>query len=122
MEKVIRQGDMIFNKIDKSVVANKKKVTKSTTLTVGVGETSGHKHLVMPVGNTTILEYGQDSDVLTEEDLFVDREEIFFEVIGGNAIVRHEEHDAIILEPGVYKRWNQVSYNPFEKKLQKVRD
>ncbi len=121
MKKAIRQGDMVFIKIDRAELENKKSVNKPT-LTVGVGETSGHKHLVMPVGNTTILEYANENDTLTSEDLFVDREEIFFEILGGNAIVRHEEHDAIILEPGIYKRWNQVSYNPFEKRLEKVRD
>ena len=120
--KKIRQGDMILLKIDKSQLGNRKVVSKTSTLTVGVGETSGHRHLVMPVGNTIIKEYANEGEQLTAEDLFVDREEIFFEVLGGNAVIRHEEHDAIILEPGLYKRWNQISYNPFEKKLERVRD
>jgi len=122
MGNTIRQGDMVLLRISKSEVKNKKSVRKDS-LTVGVGETSGHKHLIRPVGsNVELLEYANSTENLSELDIFVDREEIFFEVKGGNAIIRHEEHDAIILTPGFYKRFNQISYNPFEKRLQKVKD
>lgn len=116
-----RHGDMIILKIDKSELPGSKSVEKKS-LTVGVGEVSGHSHLVRPIGNATILEYGNDTAELTKEDIFVEKEEIFFEVKGGNAVITHEEHGPIVLTEGFYKRYNQVAYNPFEKRLKAVAD
>jgi len=121
MENFIRQGDMFIVKLNRTDVQNKISVEKKS-LTVGVGEVSGHSHLIRPIGNATLLEFGNENETLTNEDIFVDREETFFEVKGGNAVILHEEHGPIVLEEGVYKRYNQVAYNPFEKKLERVRD
>ena len=117
---VKRHGDMIILQVAKSDLPTKSVEKKS--LTVGVGEVSGHSHLVRPVGKTQIFEFGTDNDTLTSEDIFVAKDEIFFEVRGGNAVILHEEHAAITLTPGFYKRLNQVSYNPFEKRLKAVAD
>lgn len=117
-----RQGDMELIKVSKEDVANMKSIDKTHSITVGIGEVSGHSHLVRPIGNATIVEFASESEELVKEDIFSDREEIFFEVKGGNAVILHEEHGPQILEPGVYKRFNQLSYNPFQKRLEKVRD
>jgi hypothetical protein len=116
-----RHGDMILLKITKSDLPGSKTVEKKS-LTVGVGEVSGHSHLLRPIGSATILEYGADTAELTSEDKFVEKEEIFFEIRGGNAVILHEEHGPIVFTPGFYKRYNQVAYNPFEKRLKAVAD
>jgi len=122
MKNVKRQGDMEIIVLKKDAVKGMKAIDKTNSLTVGVGEVSGHSHLVRPCKGTTLVEYASESEVLTKEDIFVDRDELFFEVKGGNAIMFHDEHGPTVLEPGVYKRLNQVMYNPFEKRLEKVRD
>jgi len=122
MKKVLRQGDMEVIQISKKEIDGLKAVEKTGSLTIGIGETSGHSHLIRPIGKTVIVEYAAETETLTKEDLFVDREEIFFEVRGGNAVILHEEHGPQIYTPGFYKRYNQLAYNPFEKRLEKVRD
>jgi hypothetical protein len=116
-----RHGDMILLKIQKSDLPGTKTVEKKS-LTVGVGEVSGHSHLLRPIGNATILEYGADSTELTSEDIFVAKDEVFFEIKGGSAVITHEEHGPIVFKEGFYKRLNQVAYNPFEKRLKAVAD
>jgi hypothetical protein len=119
---VYRHGDMIIVRVDSVNENQTKTITKDASLTLGVGEVSGHSHLVRPLGTATIVEYAAEDQDLTREDIFTDRDELFFEVKGGNAVILHEEHDPHILSEGTYKRWFQISYNPFEQRLQQVKD
>lgn len=122
MEGIKRQGDMEIVRVTKAEVEKLKSIVKQSTLTVGVGEVSGHSHLVRPIDGARIVEYAVETEELVQEDIFSDREEIFFEVTGGRAVILHEEHGPQILEEGFYKRVNQLNYNPFQKRLEKVRD
>jgi hypothetical protein len=122
--KYFRHGDMCLAKIDTNEVKSNLKEKNRKSLTVGVGEVSGHNHMIRPLEGSTIVEFAEEnSEVLESEDTaYVDRDEILFEVRGKGAVITHQEHGPITLEPGIYKRYNQVSYNPFEGALQKVRD
>jgi hypothetical protein len=127
MEKFIRHGDMIIVRASKEEIAGKQAVKKDKSLTVGIGEVSGHSHLIRPLKKAdgtvpSIFEYGDTKEVLVSEDVYSDNDGVLFEIRGGNAVITHEEHGPIILEEGIYKRWFQVVYNPYVKQLQKVRD
>ena len=120
---IFRQGDMIFFKQQGSL-----KATKTVTgklLTVGLGESTGHEHRVNALEDAQIItaidNTSFDTETVTQEDL-AQMDKLFFEVTGGNAVVCHEEHDPITLEPGLYLRLNQVEYNPYTDELEKVRD
>jgi len=38
------------------------------------------------------------------------------------AVVTHEEHDRIVLEPGIYYKTNQVEFDPFNQRVSWVYD
>lgn len=51
---IVRQGDMVFMKVDSSELTNSKSVEK---LTVGLGEVSGHSHEVAVTDEAEIVEF-----------------------------------------------------------------
>lgn len=115
-----RHGDMLLLKVDKSFIQGMES-KKRSNLTVGLGEVTGHYHNIKPFEGGTVLEYApsfEDED--TEE--FIQRDETFFEVKGSGGFIHHQEHDPIIIEPGIYKRVIQRVYDPFAEKIRQVRD
>ena len=112
---VVRQGDMVFMKVDGATQANKKSVEN---LVVGLGEVSGHSHDVQVTDGAELIEYAE-----TEAEFgSATRDKIVFEVKNGIATVTHEEHNPITLDEGFWVRINQINYDPFRDELEKVRD
>jgi len=121
----LRQGDMLIYRISEAEAAKIKAKSKKidlTTLTVGVGEVTGHSHDVLMVGNegeskvTAYLE--KENDTL---DNIPAIKNLFFELEKAGMIL-HDEHNPIHLEKGFYVRVNQREYNPFTQMHQQVRD
>lgn len=118
MEKIARHGDMMLYKVSSEMVKNlKQKVTQQVT--VGLGEVTGHSHVVLPVGDCEIVQY-YDEDVDAETAATMDR--LFFEIKNEIGLIVHEEHDPIVLEQGIYLRINQMEYNPFEGIMRRIAD
>lgn len=118
---VIRHGDMILFKI--SAERAEKMVQRVTNeLTVGLGEVSGHAHKIRPVGpKAEVLEFSENFENSGTQE-FIERPSVIFQVKGGNAVISHEEHAPVILEPGLYERIIQVNFDPFADELRRVRD
>lgn len=119
-KEVYRHGDMVIFKKSGTAPTGQTSKTKKA-IAVGLGEVSGHSHVVRPIGTATVVEY--DTDFSSEDQAeFAERDNIYFEVKGGNAVIAHEEHGPIILGEGLYVRVRQVNFDPFEKHMAKVRD
>jgi hypothetical protein len=96
--KKFRHGDVIIKKIDNTDL----KLESAKEVILAEGEMTGHFHKVLPKTNDVKIEF-----VNTDEG-------ITFKIDGGNAILVHEEHETIELEPGIYQSYIQQEYDPIE--------
>jgi len=112
--KRVRQGDMIFYKVEGTELT---KMKESERLVVGLGEVSGHSHDIVPVDESQVLEMVENEENYGDAT----RDQLVFQV-KGEAIVLHEEHAPVTLDEGIWIRINQVNYDPFKNELEKVRD
>lgn len=121
-----RQGDMLIYRIsDKEAAKIKASAAKKLnlpSLTVGVGEVTGHSHDVLVVDNAEkknkVTAFLQEKESLDNIPAITN---LFFELEEAGVIV-HDEHNPILLEKGFYVRVNQREYNPFTNMYQQVRD
>lgn len=95
MEKLYRQGDVLFKQV-KSVPKGQQK--KRPTGHILEGEATGHIHRIADVDAAEVLEVG--------EGLFLS-----VTAEGGVSIV-HEEHDTLTLPAGTYEVVRQREYSP----------
>lgn len=97
--KTYRQGDVLIRQI-KSLPKNAKDVTPKDRIVLAYGEVTGHAHAIAP---DEAREFS-----LADAAGVVRR---FLNVVR-SAVVRHEEHAAIPLPPGVYEIVQQREYRP----------
>lgn len=95
----IRQGDILFTKVDKQATGN-----KIERLVVAEGEQTGHHHVL--IAQT-------DSVLLGDKTLFT---------VKGKAKLIHPEHDTIDFPEGTYMVTNEREWDYIENDLVKVRD
>lgn len=79
---------------------------KAKRIVLGEGEIVGHKHILESDENITYEEHA---------------ESITF-MLNSMGILTHDEHDRMVFEPGVYRSYNQVEFNPFDQSVQRVFD
>lgn len=79
---------------------------KAKRIVLGEGEIVGHKHILQ-----------SDKDISYEEK----QESITF-MLNSMGILTHDEHDRMVFEPGQYRSYNQVEFNPFDQTVQRVFD
>lgn len=103
----IRQGDILFEKIDEVDKSKQKLDTK----TVALGEITGHSHS-FEKQSQVLLSKRADEDVPTQ--LVVLDE--------SGAQLTHQEHLPIQIPKGVYRIRREQSYNPFLKNIQRSAD
>lgn len=96
-----RHGDINFHPVDKS---EGKVVKHRGSFVVGLGETTGHKH-VLTVSNPEDLIIKKDS-----------QGNYFFELISEGALT-HEEHKTIRIAPGIYKRFQEEEVDHFAQSI-----
>lgn len=122
-----RQGDVLFTKMKKSDlgIGNDATGKEVESLTVALGEVTGHHHTAFGVDEASVIDLTQYED----GDRKMNQNEIAlmtFQVNNGSAIVRHDEHDPTLLEETaedeVWVRTIQREYNPTEKAMARVRD
>lgn len=102
----IRQGDILFEKID-NMDSDKKTLD---TKTVALGEVTGHKH-AFNKNSQILLSKKVDEDVPTQ-----------LVVLDESAQLTHQEHLPINIPQGVYRIRREQSYNPFLKNIQRSAD
>lgn len=95
----IRQGDILFTKVDKQVTGKPVK-----QIVVAEGEFTGHHHVL--IAET-------DSVVLGDKTLFA---------VKGKAKLVHPEHDTINFPDGTWMVSNEREWDYVENDLVKVRD
>lgn len=94
-----RQGDLTFVKIDEIVAG-----TSQTQLEVEVGETTGHKHLLI---------CGIKSKVIGDKTKFT---------LTGKAKLVHEEHGTIDFDAGNYLVLRKQEFDPIDEQMKQVVD
>lgn len=121
---VARHGDMLIYKISDEEFANMTNGSESRekeNLTVGLGEVSGHSHTILAGededGNVGVVREFAEGKSYDNMD-----RDIAFKVEGTAAVLTHDEHKEIVLQPGNYVRVIQREYNAFEKSRTIVRD
>lgn len=106
MKKQLYQGDIPIVAIDEKYVKGIEWQKYKKPIVVAEGETTGHKHTL--VADKCKLEWGQDS------------RGIFLKIAEGDAVITHEEHGQIVINPGVYFVGRQREYDEIEERI--VRD
>jgi hypothetical protein len=77
---------------------------------LAVGETTGHRHIIIKQSPETEIKIYQD---------IVGRH--YLKIEKGNAVIKHEEHKPIVLQPGIYIQDVQREFDELEE-LRKVVD
>ena len=94
---IARQGDVILVETTKRPVKGTRAGRKNGRLVLAEGEVTGHAHAISA------------ADV----DLYIgEMEEALLVVGNAGAIVTHEEHGPIALDPGTYEVVHQREYRP----------
>jgi len=105
-----RQGDVLLVRV---VSAPESEPTKHTEYTVQHGEATGHHHTLYPsvdgVGTAPTL------------DLFSTGSSRFIE-LDTQWLLKHQEHTALQIEPGVYEIIIEEEYDPFTRVIHEVID
>ncbi len=104
-QKHFRQGDIGIARVTKKFDINMElKPIKAVNgrLILAYGEATGHHHSV------SLLDYPE-----TElYDVIGEAEKMLLKVAEPGVVIEHQEHAAIILEPGWYEIHRQVEYSP----------
>ena len=79
---------------------------KAKRIVLGEGEVVGHKHILE---SDTNISYDDSGDTITF-------------MLNSMGILTHDEHDRMVFEPGNYRSYNQVEFNPFDGTVQRVFD
>ena len=91
-----RQGDVMLERVE-DMPSGSIKQKKDKRIVLAYGEVTGHAH---SIEDETTEEYKFDVDV-------------FLKVLNATKL-KHEEHGAIVLEPGIYRVIRQREYTPQE--------
>ena len=91
-----QQGDVLIKKIDKLP----KGLVPLSTKVLQKGETTGHMHQFATDAFVSVFKLVANEN--TPEKTITLNEQKFI-VVGDNAILRHEEHRPITIEPGIYE-------------------
>ncbi len=101
---MFRQGDVFLTKIDAIPAGCKEEdLSQDSRVVLAYGEVTGHAHAIARDPETKVLPARAWSAGA----------ERFIQVMEKTAL-RHEEHAAIPLEPGIYKVGHQQEYTPAE--------
>lgn len=96
-----RQGDVLIRRIDSLPAAAALEKNDNGRVVLAYGEVTGHAH--------AIAENEASSFSMASAAGVVQR---FLAVASGGATLRHEEHSAIELPPGIYEIVQQREYSP----------
>jgi hypothetical protein len=107
MNKPIRHGEIMLVPVDKLETGT---VSKHTKYIVGHSET-GHHH---------VLESGVDFEVTETE-----KHELYLRLFEPAKLVHKkttDRHNTLVIPKGIYKRYHDTEYDPFEKVIRDVAD
>lgn len=106
-----RQGDVFIQKIETLPEGLVRAEESKNRIVLQYGEVTGHAHAIHNTkGVTALLEAGQDASLV--EGMEAGRRG--FIQVKEKSNLTHEEHSAIVLEPGNYEIVRQRQYFPQE--------
>ena len=110
VHKQFRQGDVFLERVaDDQLPDGLVQVRRDNgRIVLAYGEVTGHAHAIAERNATLYSEPGTDERWLVIRAAGATIEG------GGAVLIRHEEHAAITLEPGVYRVGRQREYSPEE--------
>jgi hypothetical protein len=76
---------------------------------IELGEHSANAHVIAPTKGGIV-------------QFYLDGEDLYLEVKEAPAVITHEEHAPLIINPGVYRKMIEWEYDPFLKRIKKVVD
>ena len=105
---IFRQGDILFQRVsdlpkDVSQIPN--------SLTVALGEITGHHHSFKTQSQVLLYKNGSSQDPTAVQVL--EKE---------GAVLEHQEHLPLVLPEGVYEVKREQEYNPFTQQIQRTAD
>lgn len=109
MNYAIRHGEILLQPVNE---IPKGKIVKAKNYIVGHSET-GHHH---------VLESDVDFTVLEAENM---NDQLFFQLIKPAKMVHKkstDKHKTLTIPAGIYKRFHDTEYDPFEKVIREVAD
>ena len=104
-KKLFRQGDVLLERIE-SLPKTAEHVRTDGDIVLALGEATGHHHSIRK-GNATLYR-----DPKTQAS--------YVEIAESLALLEHQEHAPIALDPGIYSVFLQREYHPQE--VKKVAD
>ena len=107
-----RHGDVDIFPADKLP----KEVEKVRGNILALGEATGHHHTVYGLDEAEVSVY---KPTIKDINNMVDK---YIVIENGQAIIKHQEHEALILGPGIYKTKIEQEFNPFSKEYTTVID
>jgi hypothetical protein len=114
--KAARQGDVFVFNMD-AKAPDDLKFQEVPNVVLAAGTVTGHKHNLIKEDPATIIKSAKG----TRKAFGGDRETTFVTVENGNAILAHEEHGNILVQPGLYKVVIQEEFDIIEQ-MRKVMD
>lgn len=105
-DRIYRHGDVIVFRLPAAEYTDQSGETTNQVV-LALGEATGHAHRLR--GGIELLEpVGGDGRCLFR--------------VEERAVLSHEEHAAMVLEPGVYLKVDQVEYDPFSAAVRRIAD
>lgn len=98
---MFRQGDVLLRRVDAMPVGVQPEKTDNGRVVLAYGEVTGHAHAIA----CTEAKSFSMADAAGAVRRFLD-------VASGGAVLKHEEHSALPLPPGVYEIVQQREYFP----------
>lgn len=112
-KKQIQQGDVLIEKIENDNFNKKLSKIQKRGWILQDGEITGHQHRIEEKEKAEMYEYYDD--YLKEDCLLL-------KILKNQTEVKHEEHESLFLDKGVYRVSRVNEYDPFEKYSRKVQD
>lgn len=97
-----QQGDILIKKIDG---LSKGKIEKYAKFVLAEGEVTGHCHTM--VGDLSVVKDGDKT---------------FVKIEGQPAEIIHQEHNLVIVDPGIYEIEKVLEYDHFEEEAKRIVD
>jgi hypothetical protein len=103
---LIQQGDVLISKVNSIPKAAKTLYPKSRGYVLAEGETTGHAHVITDTASVEMYE--------TDEQVYM---KVLKEIT-----VTHEEHNPVVVEPGIYQVGKVQEYDHFAEEAKAVQD
>jgi len=102
----IQQGDVNIESVNEIPQGAKKVNPTKRGYILAEGEATGHAHRIEDVEGVDMYESNG----------------MFYFKVSRRVQLMHEEHNVISINPGIYKSWGVLEYDPFEEEINRVQD